>query len=411
MAGGAMGPSAPVYRLDMYLLENALSYLPRQDLQACMHVGRCFSLAAQSRRAWQYAIDDLVHLHQRPAGWHDYLTIARELCRLRRRPQKDSLISAALSATTTDHESQSVHETVTAKLTSFWSSTGNEDRHSSDTVTYLLAGHMSLVHSVTMTFYQADYQGNCPTYYSRKLRISVGHPRSSEVLSQLGIGAAKAGAGSGRVGNEDDVLRMSDDACWVYDSEEFEVRQTTESQTFTLSNLVPGSLLKVELIGKVATQSYDDLYYVCLQSLKVSGYILGDPSVSESLLSLLAASARTVPGYPEYLQMLQKAWKWRGTEMQVDCATTQGAQDYLICNPNLSYEGRGVDSKLDLLNRRLNLLTDKMVRKYGGTFTFNPSSGITMDEYKWDMANLCECYHEVERAQHLEAAHEMSVDG
>ena len=139
-----MGP------LDNWLWQTVLQYLSPDDLSRIMLTSKSLNQTAKSPALWKSIVVRSMHgLDDLPTVGSDYYKIAAEIHRLRTKGPAADVISAALSATSTDN-SQSVHETLVAKTVTFWSSCGDETDLEDDTVSYLLSGHLVLLDRVNV---------------------------------------------------------------------------------------------------------------------------------------------------------------------------------------------------------------------------------------------------------------------
>ncbi|KAJ9461598.1 F-box protein [Diplonema papillatum] len=404
------------------LLAAVLDAVDSRCRLACMTVSKRVSTAARCDIAWKAFVEGRFWqiVPNKP-----FYALARELHFLRKnRCVQSNVISAALCASTTDDARQTVHETMNAKSTSFWSSLGAEDSDHTDYVAYLLGGSMSLIDRVTVTFFQADYQQNSPTYYASNVRILIGTLADCEddydtVWSRLGIGADDAGQRlTTTVEWEPKVQAAVERAHWHYESELFEVAQDPSPQTFQLPRLVAGTLLKVVLQGKVQKQvPIDDLYYVCLESLFGNGYTmtdLSDAMRSVALESVVSTNGGASPSpklqqaYVRYLQFLatsppSEALGHIPTPTVFEPSQTKATCDfYLQCNPPIrDHASRGADTPVQRLHRRLNLLMNQTVSKYGEELEC-PEDNV--DEFRRDMdelRNIHFCYQQAVHKQSL----------
>ncbi|KAJ9461599.1 F-box protein [Diplonema papillatum] len=392
------------------LLAAVLDVVDARCRLACMHVCKKFAAAACSDSAWKTFVEANFW---RVSPDMPFYALARELQLLRKsRRNQGNVISAALCASTTDDAQQTIHETMNAKFTSFWSSVGVKDSDQTDYVVYLLGGNMSLVDRVTVTFYQADYQANSPTYYSCSVQILIGTVGDCEddydkVWSQLAIGTPGAGRGlaDNLTGAERQTQEAVDRAHWHYESEFFDVPYDPSPQTFQLPRLVPGTLLKVVLKDKIQRQvAVNGLYYVCLQSLFAHGCTLSEVSATmravafESLNTGASQSYNHQRSYSRYLKFLESCAP--AAEVRSDAAessvalpaslepltATASCDFYLHCNPPIrDHAQRGSDTPVERLNRILNLLIDSAVKKYGEKFHCPPHDA---EQYNRDMDEL-----------------------
>ncbi|KYQ92167.1 hypothetical protein DLAC_07009 [Tieghemostelium lacteum] len=159
------------------------------------------------------------------------------------------LISNAVECSSCDDD-QVIDNTLECNK-KFWSSKGNADSNSIDYLVYRFH-QISVVSSVKIHVFKANFQAGMPTYSPVTLRISVG---------------------------------FSPDV-YHYKSEEFTVKRTEEAQQFSLEpRLVVGSYLRIDLIGKHQIQSNDNLYYTVLRYVCADGLPIGslDPCAELSL--------------------------------------------------------------------------------------------------------------------------------
>lgn len=166
------------------------------------------------------------------------------------------LLRQGLRASSSDHPSQGIHQTLNPSLQTFWSSKGSADDQSSEFLVYRLVQPICIVHSVSITIYRAGYQKGIPVYGPQSLQVSVGFGPEKEDMH--------------------------------YTSPVYPVDNSAVEQTFELApELVAGGFLRIDLYGRVQTQPDDDLYYTVLQrvvalGLPIAG--LDKPVLSEALV-------------------------------------------------------------------------------------------------------------------------------
>jgi hypothetical protein len=185
--------------------------------------------------------------------WDKILTIdwklaTKETMSLDRRlnvvkPFEKQLIARTCDVSSTDHPSQSILETLNDSESDFWSSTGSGSTDVNEFVAYELKEPICLVKEIHLSFFAAYYQRNTPLYISQQVRFKFGFKFEACKESE-----------------------------WVYVSPAYSVAETKEPQVFKLPKWIPCHFVRIEMIGKVQTQSVDALYYTCLQRVRAVGF-------------------------------------------------------------------------------------------------------------------------------------------
>ncbi|KAL6049584.1 Mitochondrial ribosomal protein L4 [Balamuthia mandrillaris] len=154
------------------------------------------------------------------------------------------LLAEGLEASSTDHPTQSIAQTLDRRTQTFWSSKGSADMESSEFLVYRLLQPICIIRAIDIIVYRAGYQIGIPMYPPQSLQISVGFgPRPEDMH---------------------------------YRSPIFPVENTSEPQHFLLEpELVFGAYVRIDLYGRVQTQPDDDLFYTVLQEVKASGIPFG----------------------------------------------------------------------------------------------------------------------------------------
>jgi hypothetical protein len=147
----------------------------------------------------------------------------------------------ALDASSTDHESQSIQETMISDIyNSFWSSKGSAP-DSDEHLTYQLTDHgYCVVSRVLLVPYCAYYQPGTPTYGSQKVQIVLSLDHEFKHIT--------------------------------YTSDIMEIENTNEVHELSFSSyLAFGKFARIYLYGKVQLQQADNLFYSCLALVQFEG--------------------------------------------------------------------------------------------------------------------------------------------
>jgi hypothetical protein len=126
----------------------------------------------------------------------------------------------------------------------YWSSAGSAAPDAEDHVTYGLGAAVCVVHAVQLRPFRAYFQiPECPCYSPLRVRVLLGAQTAPDAYT------------------------------WHYESPAFPVAQADELQTLTLPRpvLCIGGILRLQLIGRAATQASDGLYYVCVAHVRAQG--------------------------------------------------------------------------------------------------------------------------------------------
>jgi len=196
-------------------------------------------------------------------------------------------ITYGVYASSTDHDTQSLfHALEVRDKETFWSSCGDTSTGASEYLVYTFgvrpgevgSDDFGLLSTIQIKFFKAmyqymDHQGGHPIYPSQELRISVGwFPEDVEFIQELKrrekLSTRERGS---KTGSETGVKKVIDSLQWHYESPSFPVLHNAEVQTFRLPCLVPGNILRIDLLGKVQTQAEDQQYYTCIESIEAYG--------------------------------------------------------------------------------------------------------------------------------------------
>eukprot|EP01012_Entosiphon_sulcatum_P067795 TRINITY_DN9762_c0_g1_i1.p1 TRINITY_DN9762_c0_g1~~TRINITY_DN9762_c0_g1_i1.p1 ORF type:complete len:508 (-),score=61.01 TRINITY_DN9762_c0_g1_i1:150-1673(-) len=235
-----------------------LDYLRTNELLCCRLLSRSLAAAASSSLVWgkflqfniALASSGFTVLSSR-GSW------PRAIYSLQRINSAQSVVARACDVSSTDHPKQSIVETLNACETRFWSSTGSPTEDAVEYLSYELLHPVTLVHSVSVRVYQADYQSGAPSYPWRFLRIKCGFVPE---------------------GN-----RPDGDYSFISDTYPFP--EQGGSHDVCLPKLIPAHFVTLELIGKVQVQEQDQRFYTCVQCAHIKGVTLADMHRSDPLVA------------------------------------------------------------------------------------------------------------------------------
>jgi hypothetical protein len=204
------------------------------------------------------------------------------------------LIGRACDASSTDHYSQTILETLRTS-SGFWSSTGSDTTQANEHLTYQLCEPLCLVHKVSVKFYRANYQLGRPVYPAQQVRLSFGFDLSS----------------SGAL------------TTCVHTTPAYHAQFSDGWQHFVLPQYIPAHYVKVEFIGKRQRQPGDELYYTVVQQLHVMGTPLSSCQASPRLRPLIPACVESACQDPSFLTSLGHLSPEAPTPPRYPCATSQ----------------------------------------------------------------------------------------
>lgn len=211
-------------------------------------------LIEQEHSEWQY--------HKR--NFKVYAFLARGLNPFTR---KDCISEVICASSTDNYPTESIRNTLepSDRLedgASYWSSKGESNPATPETLFYKLMANMCLVTEFHIRPFQAYFQYGFPTYSAKAVRFKMGHCKSQDVKNGMSSSYASCDAST-----EDDKFM------WTYTSPEFPMAQENCLQKFKLPEpvLCIGGFLKVELLGRVQTQDVDGLYYICISHVQAVG--------------------------------------------------------------------------------------------------------------------------------------------
>ncbi|KAI8924643.1 hypothetical protein BC831DRAFT_297161 [Entophlyctis helioformis] len=169
-----------------------------------------------------------------------------------------SLIRRGVSASSEDFPTQGISQTLDDSTESFWSSKGNPDPLSSESLTYELL-QPSVISAVSLKPFKAVFQRGSPTFAPLCVSFSVGFAPTPDAMHFV--------------------------------SPLYPIRNINKTQTFQLSpSLVVGRYLRIHLHGRCGTQPTDNLYYTVLEQVACHGLpygALGDhPALLQTSSSL-----------------------------------------------------------------------------------------------------------------------------
>eukprot|EP00899_Mesostigma_viride_P002530 jgi/Mesvir1/12278/Mv00488-RA.1 len=178
----------------------------------------------------------------------------------------------ALAASSTDHPEESIANTTrvatirSSHQPSYWSSLGSASAESNDWLLYQTSAPLTMIHEIHLRPFKATFQRLQPIYSAKRVRFRLGFCKSPQQFR------AAQQAGRARIPLDLDVADGS--FVWSYISPEFPMAQEDALQCFKLPSpqLCVGGTLCVELLGKVQTQEFDNLFYICMDQVKVVGW-------------------------------------------------------------------------------------------------------------------------------------------
>ncbi|KAH7331827.1 hypothetical protein KP509_20G052200 [Ceratopteris richardii] len=187
-------------------------------------------------------------------------------------PIQRTCIAEPLHASSTDNlPTESIAQTLFPKPQytdehsySYWSSKGESNVDVPEMLTYRLVSDICVVHSIKIQPFLAFFQSGHPIYSAKMVRFRFGYPRIKK--------RHWSGLFQSLVAHRSQKASM-DDYVWTYVSPEFPMRQENILQTFELPRptVCIGGILQVEFMGREQTQSSDNLYYICISHVYVSG--------------------------------------------------------------------------------------------------------------------------------------------
>ncbi|CAI5483179.1 unnamed protein product [Closterium sp. Yama58-4] len=215
-------------------------------------------------------------------------------CRLLRR-----LGTAVCASSTDNYPEEGIEKTLQAEARwpdhgtpSYWSSKGRADPLVPETLTYQLSAPLCLVREFHVRPFQAFFQRGWPIYSSRYVRLRLGYPRAppgDHTPTDLAKPYANQAHGQTRPGHmgavggseeAEDEFRAAggsgaarDGYMWTYVSPLFPMHQVDSLQRFVLPEVVlaVGGAAQVEFVGRMQTQQFDDLYYICICHVSITG--------------------------------------------------------------------------------------------------------------------------------------------
>ncbi|GMH40345.1 hypothetical protein BSKO_08249 [Bryopsis sp. KO-2023] len=174
----------------------------------------------------------------------------------------EDLVSEGLFASSTDHERQSIDETLADDM-AFWSSVGSTFRDATESLTYRLKYPVCLVHTVQVSVYRATYQFGQPIYPPGKVAVDVGP--SPEKLHRV--------------------------------SEAVPINAHTEPQIIPLSKplVAIGGYLRIWMEGKPQMQLADGRHYIAIRHVSALGLPVPDSVVSRIPRAMACMDAMLLP--------------------------------------------------------------------------------------------------------------------
>ncbi|KAJ3225901.1 hypothetical protein HK099_005957 [Clydaea vesicula] len=175
----------------------------------------------------------------------DNIEFFKETCELTKLVELEpsQIIGEGIYASSEDHESQSINETLELGNT-FWSSKGSADEFSFEFLRYKLVQPICVISQIELIPFKAAFQPGGPIYAPKYISVSVSFTPN---------------------GND-----------FHYTSELFAVKNINKVQTFNIKPVfVIGGYLQINLFGRNTRQPADQLYYTVLQSVKALGLPIG----------------------------------------------------------------------------------------------------------------------------------------
>jgi hypothetical protein len=177
-------------------------------------------------------------------------------------------IAACIGASSTDNfPEEGIQNTLVPgdmdmdDMESYWSSGGQEDPGVPEFLMYKLCSDLCLIDEIRIQPFRAYEQPDHPIYSARYVRVKFGCPKSPLRLEDL---VSEDNEGQ---------LTADDNYMWSYTSSEFPMLQENvlQSLKFPRPVLCIGGVVKVEFLGRIQKQVYDDLYYICMAHVQVLG--------------------------------------------------------------------------------------------------------------------------------------------
>ncbi|KAH9624520.1 hypothetical protein KSS87_019494 [Heliosperma pusillum] len=133
----------------------------------------------------------------------------------------------------------------------FWSSNGNKDPTNPDTVVFKTIRKLCVIKEIHLLNFEGTYVPEFPMYPAKAVRFSLGcrSPFIEKTASRSHY-------------YDDDMF------IWTYTSPEFPMPQNTGLHVFRLPRPIfsIGGIIKMELLGRVRKNNFDDLYYASVIS-------------------------------------------------------------------------------------------------------------------------------------------------
>jgi len=245
----------------MEILLHVFSFLDAKSLCTASRVCKAWYQISQDRSLWKALLakpkvtqlysDQLIPLKD---NWKTLYSELASLDLTSNGALSFPLIKEGLEASSTDHKKQTIKQTLDGLEHTFWSSVGNENPETNESLIYQLCQPICAVFSISIRPYRASYQLGQPIYAPRSIQISIGF--------------------------------SPEDYHWK--SEVFPVINEHETFTFSISPYMAiGGYIRLDLYGRYQTQPSDELYYTVLESVSASGIPIG---AVPNKLSLLANS-------------------------------------------------------------------------------------------------------------------------
>lgn len=183
-------------------------------------------------------------------------------------------INEAIRASSTDnYPDESIENTLIEAdrvnmQPSYWSSRGECDPGTPETLLYRLCSRLCVVAEIKIQPFEAYFQYGSPIYSAKAVRFRMGHCVSNQNQNPSATDNRLSPQISKHTQDYSDEKFV-----WTYVSPEFPMAQQNELQTFTLPRpaLCIGGMVQIELLGRVQVQDMDNQYYICVCHVQVIG--------------------------------------------------------------------------------------------------------------------------------------------
>lgn len=254
------------------VLVSCVEFLPLQDLPSVLLVSRTWYIPlSTSQRIWAP-----LYTERLDPSWLTILPgFHRQVAQAMHMADIADVIARGVATTSTDHVTQSLANTLHLNPVSFWSSAACLTKEGHQSVLYEVAGPTgSLIHTITLRFYQELRQSSFPKYTTRRVQVRCGYGDVSDIEPCETTGDRRMADVAPRI-------------VWTYESSFYEAAHTIELQRFVLPKAVPAQFVQIVFEGPRTQQSdADDLFYVCLNRVHILGStVVSLPEVLREALS------------------------------------------------------------------------------------------------------------------------------